>query len=41
VKFRERFVIIFHLEAKEEEEEGGGEKKTPFHVELGIMQRAG
>jgi hypothetical protein len=38
VKFRERFVIIFHLEAKEEE---GGEKKTPFHVELGIMQRAG
>jgi hypothetical protein len=37
VKFRERFVIIFHLEAKEE----GGEKKTPFHVELGIMQRVG
>jgi hypothetical protein len=29
VKFRERFVIIFHLEAKEEEEEGGeGEKKN-------------
>lgn len=44
VKFRERFVIIFHLEAKKEiykktEREREKKNKTLFHAELGIMQQ--
>ena len=42
VKFRERFVIIFHLEAKKRniyKKQRERENETLFHAELGIMQQ--